>query len=260
MSIKYLTVIGHLLKRDLISWRKDFLGKLFDTALMLFTNVAVFAYFMPAYGLRADYGPFYLIGAIASFGFFDTVGKVHLMMSDLEGDLTISYLLTLPVPSIYILLYHALWWAISTALIGVLMFPLGKLFLWTQFNVHAISYWRLILMFCTACIFYGIFSLWLTSIFEKMTDIGHLWVRVIIPLYSFGAFFFPWDIFYSFSPILGVITLINPLIFVAEGMRSACLGPGPFLPFFVSFFALWGFILWMGRQAISRLKKRLDCV
>lgn len=260
MNRRFLGLIGQLLKRDLTSWRKDFWGKLFDTTLMLFTNLSVFAYLMPSYGLRADYGPFYLIGAIASFGFFDVVGKVNLMMADIEGDRTISYLLTLPVPSTYILLYFALWWGVSTALISVLMFPLGKLFLWTQFNLYAISYWRLVLMFFTVCIFYGVFSLWITSIFEKMTNIGHLWVRVLIPLYMFGAFFFPWKVFYNYSAIAGILVLIDPLVFVAEGMRAACLGQAEFLPFFVSFFALWVFIILMGSQAVRRLRRRLDCV
>jgi ABC-type polysaccharide/polyol phosphate export permease len=256
----YLAVVGQLLRRDLISYRKDFWNKLLDTAIMLITNIAVFAYFMPQMGLSSNYGPFFLISAITCFGFFDTVGKISVMMADLEGDRTISYLLTLPIPATFVFLYFAIWWAITSGLTALFLFPMGKLLLWNQFDLSAISYWRLGLIFISINLFYGFFSLWLTAMLAKMTSMQHLWVRILIPLYMFGAYFYPWSVLYNISPLAGILTLINPVVFAMEGMRSAALGPSGSIPFAISFFCLWAFILLFAKWAIVRLKKRLDCV
>src|SRR5207302_7297991 len=123
------------------------------------------------------YGPFILISSIASFGFFDTVGKVSELISDIDGDKKISYTLTLPIPSWLVFVYIGIYWAINSALIALLLFPLGKLILYNQFDLSKISYLKMIPMYITINLFYGFFSLWLTSMLQKITDLGVLWVR-----------------------------------------------------------------------------------
>ena len=73
----YLTTVYYLIRRDLRIFKEEFWGKLIDTSLLLFTTVVIFGYFLPAYGLKADYGPFLLIGVIAGFGFFAASCNIH---------------------------------------------------------------------------------------------------------------------------------------------------------------------------------------
>lgn len=256
----YLKVVGQLLRRDLRVFKEDFWGKLIDTAILLFTTVTIFTYFLPSYGLASDYGPFILIGVIAGFGFFEVIGKVSMMIADLEGDRTILYTLSLPIPSWLVFVYIAVSWALVASIISLLMFPLGKLVLFTQFDLGKISWGKLPLIFLAGNLFFGFFALWLVSVLKKMNSISHLFVRVVNPMYSFGGWLYSWQSVYKISPAIGYAHLINPLLLVMEGMRAATLGQEGYLPFWGSFFGLCGFTALFGWDAIRRLQKRLDCV
>src|SRR5258708_5025254 len=88
-----------LMQKDLLQFKRIYKEKLLDTGLLFFTNVIVFAYFLPQAGLGHNYGPFIMLGAIASFGLFDVVGHVSELIFDIEGPCAISYTLSMPIPS-----------------------------------------------------------------------------------------------------------------------------------------------------------------
>ena len=256
----YLATLYHLLCRDFRVFKEEFWGKFFDTALLLFTTVTIFSYFLPSYGLKSDYGPFILIGVVAGFGFFEVIGKVSLMIADMEGERTILYTLTLPIPSWLVFVYIGVSWALVSSIISLLMFPLGKLVLFSQFDLGKIDLLRLALIFVMGNLFFGFFALWLSSVLKKMGSLSHLFVRVVNPMYSFGGWLYSWQSVYSISPEIGYAHLVNPLLYVMEGMRAAALGQEGYLPFWFSFAALTAFTLIFAWDAIRRLQRRLDCV
>lgn len=256
----YLATVYYLIRRDLRIFQEDFGGKFVDTAILLFTTVLIFSYFLPAYGLKSDYGPFVLIGVIAGFGFFEVIGKVAVMIADMEGDKTILYTLTLPIPSWLVFVYIALSWSLISSIISLLLFPLGKLVLLSQFDLSKISLWRFPLIFVLSNLFFGFFALWISSVTKKMSNISHLFVRVINPMYMFGGYLYSWTAIYSISHAAAYAHLINPLLYIMEGMRAAILGQEGYLPFWFSFIVLAAFTLVVGWDAIRRLQKRLDCI
>ncbi len=260
MNRTSLSVFAQLLRRDLVSMWREYPGKFFDTCLLFFTNVVIFSYFMPELGLKSDYGPFLLIGSIASFGLFEVINKVGTLIGDMEGDRTIAYTLTLPVTSVALFCYIAVFWALNSAALSILLFPVGKLLLFTRFDLSQIAYVRLILMFITTNLFFGFLSLWLASIFKGSNVLSSIYMRCINPLFMFGAYFYTWQVAFDLSPVIGYISLLNPMVYVMEGMRAAALGQGGYLPFWWSFFALWVFIIACAVHAIHLLRRRLDCL
>ena len=255
-----LQLFFQFLKRDLLSFRREYLTKAVDMCFFFVTNVIVVSYFMPYQGVPQDFGVFFLVGAIASFGLIEVVGKVSGLMADLEGEQTISHTLIMPVKSSFVFCYIALFWALTSALLSILLFPLGKLLLFTRFDLSVISYWRLAIMFVVTSLFFGFFSLWLTSVIDNMGSINRLWLRFIGPIWFFGAYFFSWEAAYSLNPFVGYAILINPMVYVMEGMRAAVLGQEGYLPYWLSLVMLWVFIVGCGYHATRRLKKRLDHV
>lgn len=253
-------IFFQFMRKDLTSFRRIYFGKFFDTCFLFFTNVVVFAYFMPKLGLESNYGSFILIGAIASFGLFDIIAQVGELIFDIEGDKTIEYSLSMPLPSWAVFGQLAARWALNTFLLCTPLFLVGKIILWDQFDLGKIHLGKLLLIFPTICLFFGIFSLWLTSVIEKLNSLSSLFLRFINPLFMFGGYFFTWQASYELSPLIGYAILCNPMIYVMEGMRAATLGQEGYLPFWISFGALWGFNLLLGVIGITKLKKRLDCV
>lgn len=240
--------------------KEEYLSKFFDTCFIFFTNVIVFSYFMTKQGLTADYGPFLMIGAIASFGLFEVVTKVSKLIGDIEGEKTISFLLTLPLSSTALFIYMGVYFSLYSTLFTLPLFLFGKILLFSRFNLVDISYWRLALIFLTSNLFYGFFALWLTGIIRGSGEITSIFLRFINPLFMFGAYFFSWHDAYALDHLIGYLTLINPMVYVMEGMRAATLGNTGYIPFWITPIVLWGFTLLLGWHGIRRIKKRIDCV
>lgn len=255
-----LNVFFQLLKRDLKAFWREYPGKLFDTAFLLFTNIIVFAYFMTDEWVQPGYGPFLLVGAIASFGLIEIIGKVSVFIGDLESERTISQSLILPIRTEMVFIYIAIFWALSSLLLSFLLFPLGKLLLYDRFEIMKMSFIRLIPIYISSNLFYGFFALWLSSILKGMGGISGLWMRFINPMWMFGAYFYSWKGVYELSPVIGYISLINPMVYIMEGMRAAALGQQGYLPYWICLVVIWVFIFGCSFHAIHRLKKRLDCL
>lgn len=256
----YIAIVGHLIRRDLRVFKEEFWGKFIDTCFLLMTTILVFGYFLPSYGLSANYGPFILIGAIAGFGFFEVIGRVSMLIADMEGDRTILYTLTLPIPSWLVFVYIAISWALISSIISLVLFPLGKLLLFSQFNLTHIHLFKLLLIFILSNLFFGFFALWLSGLLKKMSSLSHLFVRIVNPMYMFGCFMYSWASVYQLSHIVGYIHLLDPLLYVMEGMRAATLGQEGYLPFWFCFTVLFGYTSVLGWLGVKQLQKRLDCV
>lgn len=253
-------VFFQLLRRDLTIFKREYWNKFFDMLIVFANNVIIFGYFMSGEGLPTTYGAFLLIAAIGSFGLIEIVGKVGHLLSDLEGEKAITQLLIMPIRSELVFIYMGVFWAISSAVLAILLFPAGKLLLWDRFDLGAISYLKLIPIFITSNLFFGAFALWLSSMIPGMSSLNTLWLRYIVPLWMFGTYFFSWQTAYQLNPVIGGILLINPIVYVIEGMRAAALGQAGYLPYWVCLLALWGFIFACTAHAIKRLKRILDCV
>lgn len=260
MTNSSFQVFFQLLRRDLLAFKREFPGTFFDTAFIFFTNVVVSAYFMAQQWVDPQFGPFILVGAIASFGLINVVGKVSILIADIDGERTISQLLVFPIRSEWVFAYFAIFWAISSSLLTVLLFPLGKILMYSRFNLEAISYIRLIPMYLAANLFYGFFALWLASLMKSIRGVNSIWMRAINPMWMFGAYFYSWHAAYTLSPAIGYASLINPMVYIMEGMRAAALGQKGYLPYWICLLMVLGFTLVLGLHAIKRLKKRLDCV
>lgn len=256
----YLQTVAQIIRREMQNFRKEFWGKFIDICSLLVTTVIMFSYFLPEYGLKEDYGPFILVGSIASFGFFECVGRVGTFLADLEGDRTILYTVSLPLPAWLVFSSLAFSWALSSSIIGLFLFPVGKLLLWSQFSLSEISYLTLIPMFFVSNLFFGFFSLWLCAILKHMGDIGHIWVRIINPLYMFGGYFYSWKTMMHLSQSAGYLSLLNPLTYVMEGMRATVLGQEEYLSVGLCLGALIAITVACAWHAVRRLKRRLDVV
>ncbi len=253
-------VFFHLIRRDLIAFKREFRSKFIDTALLLFTNVMAFGYFLQQEGAREGYAAFFVVGAIASFGLVEIVGKVGVQLADMYGDRTIFHTLVMPISSNMVFYYIATSWAITSMLLSGLLFPLGKLLVFTEWHWETISFWRTAVMFITSNLFFGVFALWLTSVIKGMTSLNSLWLRYIVPMWMFGGYVYSWQSAYDLSHMVGYISLINPMIYVMEGMRAAALGQEGYLPFWLCLGVLWVYIVACILHATRRLRLKLDCI
>jgi len=131
---------------------------------------------------------------------------------------------------------------------------------WNKWQFCQISWFKFGLMLVLSNLFYGFFSLFLTSITENVQKIENVWKRAIFPLWYLGCYLFSWNVLTCYSPQLAYVALLNPIVYCMEGMRVALFGQEGSIDFWYSVAALCVFCMIAGYFGIKNMKQRLDCL
>lgn len=257
---KYSKIFWELLKTDLIVFGHNLIGNIIDCIIWVTLTMFVFAYIFPSLGMTKDYGALWLGSAIASWAIFEAWPSILTFISDIKGNNSISYELTLPIPSWLIIIKRILGYTINSMAITLIILPLGKLILWNNISFANFNILKFILIFITINIFASTFAHFLTSLIPSLERIGTAWMRILFPMWFLGGAQFPWYAINQMSPKLGKISLLNPIIYMMEGSRASILGQQNFISLWYCLLALWGFTFIFGTIAIIRIKKRLDFI
>lgn len=256
---KTLQTFWALVQRDMAvfwpTWKDRFINALIWSSLM----ISVFEYIMPKMGLKG-LGQFMACGAIASWGFFEVTENIAKFIADLEGERSISYYLTLPVPQWVVFARLAVTNALQAMFISVLFLPLFKLLLRDAFMLTHLSIIKFLAIFIMIHLFYGFFSLYIAARMSSLNELGNVWLRIVYPLWWLGCFQFSWKALQEISPRLAQVDLLNPIVYGMEGIRASIMGQADFLNIWVCCGMLVLFTGCAGVIGIRRLKKRLDCL
>ncbi len=255
-----LTIFWELLKTDLIIFRKNLSSSIINCIVWITITMIVFAYIFPNLGMTKNFGPMWLASSIATWAIFEAWPSTITFLSDIDGNNTISSQLILPIPSWLILVKRALGYAINTIVTGLIILPIGKLILWNNISFANFSVIKFLVIIVTMNMFANSFSHFLITLIPDINNIEKAFIRVLFPLWFLGGAQFPWYVINKMSPIFGKIILLNPFIYMMEGIRAAILGQSNFLPFWYCVAALWLFTFIFGTIAVVRLKKRLDFI
>jgi ABC-2 type transport system permease protein len=258
LTLHYLRLFKELLITDLILLKQKLGDTILNTLIWVTSITLAATYVLPKLGMMQSYGSMVLIGSIASCGIFEIFGNASIMVADLDGERTISYQLTLPLPGWILLAQKAVSYAIHSAILTLFIIPIGKLIMQDHFVLSAIQPVKFIIAYVMLHLMCGFFSLVMTAYTSNMGNILNVWVRGLFPMWFFGGSQFNWYTLKSINPWLGYINLANPLVYAFEAIKAASLADGNFLPFVICipmmgfFSAVFLFI------AHKKLQSRLD--
>lgn len=236
------------------------IGHMIDYTIWVVCTTLVSGYLMQAFGMTSAYGPFQFTGCLASVGLFELYGSVSTMLMDFEGDQVINYHLMLPTSAVTVFLAMVCYYASVGIMTSLFLLPMAKLILWQHISVSAIAWLPLALIMIVANLFCGAFSLWVTTLIPDFDHLGSLWSRFIFPLWFLGGFQFSWQVIHDKVPAIAYVMLINPVMYMMEGMRAALLGPQGYFNVRLCIGVLCLFSLVCFADSMRRLKKRLDFV
>jgi ABC-type polysaccharide/polyol phosphate export permease len=248
-----------IIKKELFLFYKEFFSRFIDVTIILITNVMVFGFLMTKMGLSSNFGALILVGAIASYGLFEAVGKATCLAQDVT-DKKITNLLILPIKSSSVFISIAISWAIISAILSICLLPLGKLLLLNKFDLTNFSLIKFLIIFVTGNLFYGFFSLWISSMVVDLRNTSWLWCRIINPLFMFCGYYYSWKSAYELSHFVGYLHFFNPLLYVLEATKTSFFGQSQYLSYWLCIAVLWVFIAVFTYDAIRRFKKRLDFI
>jgi ABC-type polysaccharide/polyol phosphate export permease len=223
-------------------------------------SLLVSGYLMQAFGLSKSFGAFQLGGILASVGLFELYGNAVTIVSDIEGDCTIAYYLSLPSSALTVLASSVCYYTAIGTSMSIILLPLAKLILGAQLTFAHTAWFSLFFFILLINLVCATATLLLSAFVPSMDKFDIIWIRIIFPLWFLGGFQFSWTSVKAVAPWFSYALLLNPVTYANEGIRAALLGQEGNLPFLLcctALLLLWGIII---RWAYGALKKRLDFV
>jgi len=234
------SALGALIRRDLVVLRKDIVIFCLRTIIQPLLLVFVFLYVFPTIGQgvgSSGHGPAAHIaesafatvlvpGVVAISIMFQGVQAVALTMSQEFGfTREIEDRVQAPCPIWLVAVAKVLSAACQGLLSALLVFPIAAVVHAPGVEAHLrFHWWILVSLIPLACLAMSSLGLLLGTAFQPR-NIGLMFGFIVLPITFLGGTYYQWT---KLSPVhiggfhwLQILVLVNPLIYVTEGMRAA---------------------------------------
>lgn len=216
-----LRIFGALMRRDLHVTKRELPYFLVRTTLQPLLFIVVFGYLLPRMGFVGHgYGAALLPGIIAVSLTLSSVQSVALpMVQDFGFTREIEDRLLAPVPTRLIAFEKIVMGVLQGLIAAAVVLPMSRLIMGpidALAGAHIVSV--LLITVLGAAAFSNLGLLMGTGINPQ--QIGLMFSVVVAPMIFFGCAYYPWQGLQA-VPVMKYAVLVNPLVYVAEGMRGA---------------------------------------
>jgi ABC-2 type transport system permease protein len=264
------TAFRALLLRDLVVLRKDFWVFVLRTVIQPFLLCFVFLYVFPKIGQGiGGHGPvqesafatILVPGVVGISVMFQGVQSIALAMSQEFGyTREIEDRVQAPCPIWLVAIAKVVSGAAQGILSAIIVLPIASVVHAPGVDAHLTLHWLLILTFVPlACIAMAGLGLVLGTSFEPR-NIGLMFGFIILPITFLGGTYYSWT---KLAPVtvggwhwLQTIVLINPLIYVNEGMRAA-FTTAPHMHLYVTYPVVAGFAAVFLTIGLRKFRRRV---
>lgn len=244
-----------LLRRDAHVAIRELPYFLARTTLQPLMFVVVFGYLLPRMGfVDRAYGAALLPGILAVSLAFSSVQAVALpMVSDFGWTFEIEDRLLAPVPIRLVALAKIVSGQVQGVIAALFVLPIARLIMGPIPALdpgHAATIVGVTLLGAGA---FSAFGLVLGTLINPQ-QVGLMFGFIVAPMIFFGCAYYPWAGL-STVPALQYAVLVNPLVYVSEGLRGALTPTLPHMPLGLvagALVALTGFFLWIGLRGFDR--------
>jgi ABC-2 type transport system permease protein len=229
------TALRALILRDLVVLRKNFGEFVIRTLVQPFLLVFVFLYVFPKIGQgigggagtasESKFATVLIPGVVGISIMFQGIQAVALQLSTEFGyTREIEDRVQAPCPIWLVAISKVLSGAAQGLLAAVIVFPIAAVIHASGVHAHLSVHWVVVVtLIPLACVTMTSLGLLLGTAFEPR-NIGLMFGFVVLPLTFLGGTYYQWT---RLSPVevagvhwLQILVLINPLIYVTEGMRA----------------------------------------
>lgn len=249
-----------LLRAKCVNLREKLVDECINYYIWAGCTLFIAGQLLQSFGMSKNFGAFQLCGILASVGLFELYGNAVTIVSDLEGDRTIDYYLSLPMSAFTVFASNVCYYTLIGCTTGLMLLPLAKMILGDQFVLANVSWLSFLFFLLLINLFFSIATFLVAACVPAMDKFDVVWVRFIFPLWFLGGFQFSWESVHVLVPWLSYVMLLNPITYTTEGMRAALLGQTGNLPFWLCSMVLIGMFVVTSRWAYVAFKKRLDFV
>jgi ABC-2 type transport system permease protein len=236
--VRAATVFGALLRRDIRVARKELPFFLLRTTMQPLLFLIVFGYLLPKMNfVRGGYQSALLPGILAVSLATSAIQSVALpMVQDFGWTKEIEDRLLAPVPTWVIAAEKIVAGVIQGIIAALFVLPIARIIMGPIANLTFGHLGDVVVITVLGATAFSALGMWLgTGIAPQ--QIGLMFSVIIAPMLFFGCAYYPWRGLDA-VPVMKYLVLVNPLVYVAEGMRGALTPDIPHMPLPVSMAAL----------------------
>ncbi|HEX2601535.1 MAG TPA: ABC transporter permease [Gemmatimonadaceae bacterium] len=224
-EVRASSVFFALLRRDMRVARRELPFFLLRTTMQPLMFVIVFGYLLPRMGFMGEgYTTALLPGVLAISLTFSSIQSVALpMVQEFGWTKEIEDRLLAPVP-IWLVAAEKIVSGVLQGIVSALfVLPVARLIMGPIPNLSFAHFGDVLLITLLGAAAFSSLGLFLGTAIQPQ-QIGLMFGVILAPMIFFGCAYYPWQGL-SVVPVMKYAVLINPLVYVAEGMR-AVLTPG----------------------------------
>ncbi len=263
--------LGALILRDLVVLRKHLIEFVIRVLVQPFLLCFVFLYVFPKIGqaigggggpvAESAFATLLVPGVVGISILFQGVQSVALIMSQEFGfTREIEDRVQAPCPIWLVAMAKVLSGAVQGLLSAIIVLPIASVVHAKGVEAHInLHWWIIVTLVPLACVTMASLGLLLGTSFEPR-NIGLMFGFIILPVTFLGGTYYEWT---RLSPIkvggwhwLQTVVLINPLIYVNEGMRAA-LTDAPHMHLYVIYPVLTGFLVLFLGLGLRNFRRRV---
>jgi ABC-2 type transport system permease protein len=258
----YTKAFGGLMLRDFQVLRRGLAPFVTRTVMNPLLFVFIFTYVFPHIGQQIQAGPpgvsfatIVVPGLVAVGMVFQGISAVALPLAmELGATREIEDRVLAPLPVSLVAVEKLVFGALQGVLAGAAVFPLVVLIPAVPVQIHIASWPLLIVVILLASLTSGALGLALGTLVRPQ-HIGLMFALVVVPITFLGCVYYPWATLHPL-PWLQYLVLVNPLVYMSEGLRAALTPDLPHMPVLVVLTALTLATLAMGAVGVRMFLRR----
>jgi len=237
-QVRASSVFFALLRRDIRVARKELVFFLVRTTMQPLLFLVVFGYLLPKMNfLGKGYQTALLPGILAVSLSLSAIQSVALpMVQDFGWTKEIEDRLLAPIPTQLVAAEKIVAGVVQGFIAAAFVLPIARLVMGPIPELTLSHGGEVLLIVLLGSLAFSSLGMWLGTAIAPQ-QIGLMFSVIIAPMLFFGCAYYPWrglDV----VPVMKYLVLINPMVYVSEGMRGA-LTPGvPHMPLFIVAVAL----------------------
>jgi ABC-2 type transport system permease protein len=232
------SVFFALLRRDLRVARKELVFFLVRTTMQPLLFLVVFGYLLPKMNfVGKGYQTALLPGILAVSLSLSAIQSVALpMVQDFGWTKEIEDRLLAPVPTLVIAAEKIVSAMLQGFIAAAFVLPIARLVMGPIPALTLSHGGEVVIIVLLGSLAFSSLGMWLGTAIAPQ-QIGLMFSVIIAPMLFFGCAYYPWrglDV----VPVMKYLVLVNPMVYVAEGMRGALTPAVPHMPLAVVVVAL----------------------
>jgi len=265
------TALLALILRDLVVLRKNFLEFVIRTLVQPFLLVFVFLYVFPTIGqgvgggggkvAESAFATVLVPGVVGITIMFQGIQAVAMVLAQEFGfTREIEDRVQAPCPIWLVAVAKVLSGATQGLIAALIVFPIASVVHAPGVHAHlSVTWWIVITLIPLACVTMTSLGLLLGTVFEAR-NLGLMFGFVVLPLTFLGGTYYQWT---RLAPVqvagihwLQIVVLINPLIYINEGLRAG-LTHAAHMHLYVVYPVLIGFCAAFLTLGLSNFRRRV---